>query len=135
MSNTVTMETMQADHRQWSEAHRQWRQDIEFWQDEHKNAIARLAEMQKVIQQHGEALADHARAVQQSEKAAAEHDREIADFLAGRGSLPQDVVANEHQEQERSFDQQKGAHERIARHHESVMAQVEALEKVFGAGM
>lgn len=135
MSHTVTVETMQEDHRQWREAHCQWRRDIDRWQAEHEKAIARLAEMQKVVREHGEALADHSQSLRKAEEAVAKHESEIASYLAGASRSPQDVMANNHQAQEGSFAQHKRAHERIRKHHQVVLAQLENLEKAAAAAM
>ncbi len=53
--NTVTIASMQADHRTWLAAHDQWRQDIDRWQAEHESAVACLAAMQESVRKHGEA--------------------------------------------------------------------------------
>jgi len=131
----VTLETMQADHRTWLDCHAQWLQDIERWEAEHESAITRLAEMQKIVVEHGECLEEHARALRQSEEAIASHDREIAKQLKGTSEQPQDVVANQHQDQEGVFHRQQSAHERIKKHHEAVMAQLQALQDTAVSGM
>jgi len=132
---TVTHETMQADHRLWHEAHTRWRRDVECWQAEHDSAVTRLAELQKVVQEHGEALAEHGRAFRQAEAAVASHEREIADFVSGNSTQPQDVIANRHREQEGAFRQQQVAHERIQAHHAAVMKRLRALEATAAAAM
>lgn len=131
----ITNETMQADHCEWLAAHAQWRQDIERWQKEHESAVARLAEMQKVVREHGECLEEHSRSFLRLADAIASHEREIAGQNAGRSGKPQDVVANRHQEKEGVFSQQQDAHERIKKHHEAVMAQLRALEASTAAAM
>jgi hypothetical protein len=131
----VTLDTMRSDHRNWLAAHAQWRLDIERWQAEHTSAVTRLAEMQKVVADHGESLAEHARAFRKIEEAIADHEREIANQQRGAGGQPYDVMANRHQEEEGVFSRQKDAHERIRKHHEAVMAQLEALECAAGSAM
>jgi chromosome segregation ATPase len=124
----ITTESMKADHQTWLAAHAQWREDIERWQAEHKSAVARLAEMQKTVQEHGECLEEHAKAFRKIEEAIASHEREITKQFSGSNERPHDVVANRHQEQEGVFSRQQDAHERIKKHHEGVMAQLNALE-------
>jgi hypothetical protein len=126
---------MQADHRTWFTAHAQWRKDIERWQAEHKAAVARLAQMQKVVAEHGDALEEHARACRQVEEAIGAHDREISQQQKGTNERPHDVVANQHQHQEGVFSVHQNAHERIRKHHEAVMAQLQALENAAAAAM
>jgi hypothetical protein len=132
---TITLETMKADHHAWSDARAAWRRDIERWQAEHAAAVARLSEMEKIMRDRFEPVAEHARALEQSEAASADHDRHIAEYLAGKSKEPQDILANRHQEQAAVFAHQQDAHERIANHHGAVMAQLERLEAALGAAM
>ena len=134
-AETVTIETMKADHSAWLISHAQWRQDIERWQKEHAAAVARLAELQQVVRDHGVCLDEHAGKIQQGEAAAASHEHEIAEFLAGTNEHNQDVAANQHLEREAAHRQQEDAHERIKKHHEAVIAKIEALESATAAGM
>jgi hypothetical protein len=131
----ATTETMQADHRAWLAAHAQWRREIERWQAEHKAAVAKLAALQTAIREHGEALEAHARSIREAEESFAGHEREIAAFRAGTSKVPQDVMANRHQEQAGVFSRQEVAHERIKHHHEAVMDQLRALESSAAAAM
>jgi hypothetical protein len=131
----ITNDTMRADHQTWLAAHAEWRHDIERWKGEHEAAAARLAEMQNVVRLHGEALEEHARAFRQAEDAIVAHEREIAEQAAGASKSPQDVVANRHRDQEGAFSRQQDAHARIQKHHEAVMAQLQALENAAAAAM
>jgi hypothetical protein len=131
----VTNGTMQSDHKTWLKSHAQWQQDIERWQAEHKSAVDRLGKMQNVIREHGECLQEHARTFREAQDAIAAHEREIAEQSSGTGNQPQDVVANRHREQEGEFEKHKNAHERIRKHHESVMSQIRALESSAAAAM
>lgn len=131
----ITTESMTADHQTWLAAHAQWRQDIDRWQAEHRSAVARLAEMQKTVQEHGECLEEHAKAFRKFEDAIALHEREISKQFSGSNEQPQDVVANRHQEQEGVFSRQQDAHERIKNHHEGVMTRLHALEAAATAAL
>jgi chromosome segregation ATPase len=130
----TTIETMQADHRTWLAAYAQWRQEIERWQAEHGAAVARLAKLQQIVREHGECLEEHARAFQTVEDAIADHERELSKHQAKSGQQPDDVVM-QHQEQEDVFSRQRDAHERIQKHHQAVMAQLQALESSASAAM
>ncbi len=125
---TITMETMQADHQRWLRAHEEWRHEIARWRSEHAAAAERLAQMQSLLRDDDDVLEEHARTFRQAECAIAAHEREIAAFLAGTGATPQDVLANRHQEQEGEFSRQKCAHDRIKSRHKIVMEQLQTLE-------
>lgn len=126
--NVVSFTTMQADHRAWSDARVHWRCEMQQWQREHDAAVARLAELQKLIHLHGEALTDYAKTLNDADKTAADHDRQMAEYEAGKTQVPQDVLANRHQEQVQRFAHQGEAHDRIKKHHEGVLAQLRQLE-------
>jgi hypothetical protein len=133
--NEISFATMQADHRDWNEARVQWRCKMQKWQQEHDAAVARLAELQKVIRAHGEALSEYSETLTEAEKTAAEHDRQMAKYESGKSQEPQDVLANRHQEQAGLFAREQEAHERIRKHHEEVMAQLRRLEAAATASM
>lgn len=135
MYQAATRESMQADHSQWRAAHAEWRREIERWQAEHDQALVRLAQMQRAVQQHGEALSDHAYALQQAEKAVLRHDRALARQLSEGTEREQDYLMEKHREEEFSFVQHENAHERIRKHHQRVLSQLEALEKAATAAM
>jgi hypothetical protein len=131
----ITIESMEADHQTWLAAHAHWKQDLEHWKAEHESAVARLAEIQRLVREHGKAIEDHDQALRKAEEAVAAHELEIAEHRAGRGKKPQDVLANRHREQEGVFNRQLDAHERVKKHHEAVMTQIQALESSAIAAM
>src|SRR5690606_33859597 len=99
----ITLESMQAEHRNWLAAHAQWRKDIKNWQAEHASIAARLASLQQFVREHGEALEAHARAFQEIENAVVVHEREITEQLRGTNETPADLLANRHQEKASAF--------------------------------
>jgi hypothetical protein len=132
---TVTTETMQADHRAWLAANAQWRRDIERWRAEHKAAVAKLAALQTAIREHGQALEAHARSLRESEESYEVHECTITAFRRGTSKVPQDVMVNRHQEQAALFSRHEVAHQRIKNHHEAVIDQLRALESSAAAAM
>lgn len=131
----MTLESMQADHLRWGESYAKWHQDISCWQTEHESAAARLAQLQQAMRDHGDALTTHLVAVNHAQQGCAKHERQIAEFKAGTSTVPQDVASIHHREQAENFAKQQEAHERIRKHHEAVMAQLQALEASAAAAM
>jgi hypothetical protein len=124
----VTFETMHAEHTSWLAAHANWRRDIERWRAEQNAAAARLNTMQRLIEEDGEDIEEHAWALRQVEDAIAGHDREIARYLTGTSEPPQDLTTNRHYDEESTFSKQQDAHEQIKKHHEELMVQLQRLE-------
>jgi hypothetical protein len=126
---------MRADHQTWLAAHAEWRHDIERWKGEHEAAAARLAEMQNVVRLHGEALEEHARRSGRPKTPSSPMSARSPSRRPGASKSPQDVVANRHRDQEGAFSRQQDAHARIQKHHEAVMAQLQAFENAAAAAM
>ena len=73
-AGAATAAIMKADHERWLTGLAQWRNDIQRWQAEHRAAIARLAEVQHAIDEHGRCLDDHAIEFGRIEEAVASHE-------------------------------------------------------------
>lgn len=134
-AGAATAAIMKADHERWLSTLAQWRTDIHRWEAEHRSAIARLAELQHAIEEHGRCLDDHAIDFGRIEQAVASHEC-LMDGEAGEPLVPPDeAVIRRHREQEAAFCRQENAHGRIAHHHDSVMECMRALEAAAAAAM
>jgi len=99
------------------------------------SAIARLAELQHAIEEHGHCVDDHSIDFGRIEQAVASHEC-LMDGEAGEPLVPPDeAVIRRHREQEAAFCRQENAHGRIAHHHDSVMECMRALEAAAAAAM
>ena len=131
----ATAAIMKADHERWLTGLAQWRNDIQRWQAEHRAAIARLAEVQHAIDEHGRCLDDHAIEFGRIEEAVASHEC-LMDGEAGEPLMPPDEeTIRRHREQEAGFCRHENAHGRIAHHHDAVMECMRALEAAASAAM
>lgn len=133
MPVNATDDAMRSDHAAWRECLTRWREDIDRWQAEHRQAIERLARMQDVISLHGECLTDHASAFTAMEQGITAHESLLAAVPDGPPSRPEAKFAEDHLLHRDAMHRQQDAHERIGRHHEQVLACVQALEAATAA--
>ena len=132
----VTVASMQSDHRQWDYEHSNWRADIEHWQREHESALSQLAKLQELIRQHGEALHWHTNALEQHQQSLRNHKRAMSVYQTqGGGERLQETLAETHGEHAQRHKTQQVAHERIKKHHHTVMAHLTMLKTAIEAAM
>jgi hypothetical protein len=132
----LTFPGMQGDHRQWDYVHSTWRADVERWQREHESALSQLAKLEEMIRQHGRALESHAQAIEHHQQGLRDHGRAMAEFQKPGGGEPvQNAMASKHRELTGQHRTQHEAHERIKKHHHTVMAHVTMLKAAIEAAM
>ena len=130
-----TLEDMQADHRQWDYVHLAWRVDIASWRREHELALSELAKLEEVVHQHGDALDAHAEAMERQQDSLRDHERAIAEFKREGGGQLQKAMRNEHREHAELHNVQRAAHERMKKHHHTVVAHLTMLRAAIDAAM
>jgi len=134
-TESTTLEGMQADHRQWDRVHSTWRVDIEHWKKEHESAVAELMELQEVVRLHGDALDAHAETIERHQSGLRAHGRAMAEpHLDVHGQL-HESLKKAHREHAEKHDGQRSAHERIKKHHHTVMAHLKMLRTALDAAM
>ena len=132
----LTFPCMQADQRQWDYVHSTWCVDIECWQREHESALSQLAKLQEMLRLHGEALGSHARAVEGHQQGLQDHGQAMSEYQnQGAGETLQETMASKHRELAERQRTQHEAHERIKKHHHTVMAHVTMLKAAIEAAM
>jgi hypothetical protein len=132
----VTYPGMQADHRQWDYIHSTWRVDIERWRGEHEASLLQLAKLQEMIRQHGEALESHAKAIERHQESLRDHGRAMSSYQGhGAGEPLQETMASKHRENAERHEMHRDAHERIKKHHHTVMAHLTMLKTALEAAM
>ena len=130
-----TLEDMQADHRQWDHVHSTWRVDIGRWRTEHESALSELAKLQEIIRQHGDALDAHAKTIERHQQEPRDHERAMAELKREGGEQLQEAMRKEHCEHAEQHNGQRAAHERIKKHHHTVMAHLTMLRAAIEAAM
>jgi hypothetical protein len=133
---TINFERMQADHRQWDYEQLRWRSDIETWQRDHELALSQLSKLQEFICQHGEALQSHAEALEQLDQGLRDHHRAMSEYeIHGEGERLQETLATEHGMHAEQHHTQHEVHERVKKHHHTVMAHLAMLKAAFEEAM
>ncbi len=119
----VSFGSMRADHRHWNASELRWQADINEWQKDHEQAQSQLSELQRLVQLHGEALQSHAKAIEQCQQDQSEHDRAMSGYGTGENDeRHEEVLAGKHLAQAKQLELQSEAHERIKKHHYTVIA-------------
>ena len=129
-----TFPDMQADYRLWDHAHSIWRIDNEGWRGEHETALLQLAKLHQVVRQHGKSLESHAQAIEDHQKDLRDQDRAMSEYQ-NQGEPLQETMVSKHLELAERYKMQHKAHERIKKHHHSVMAHVMMLRAAIEAAM
>ncbi len=123
------------DHVVWKSEVGQWRDDIELWEDELNKAVSQLQELEKTLKDHRNALSAHASAICEREQATNAHELAIAAWEAGETGEELPAMAVQHQTEADKQARQRSAHDRIRRHHHSVMANWSLLLKAMSHPM
>ena len=124
----VTFGSMRADHRHWNVRQLKWQADVNEWQKDHEQAQLQLAELQRLIELHGEALESHGKAIEQRQQDQLEHDRAISGYGTGENDeRHEEILAEKHLVQAKQLEVQSESHERIKKHHHTVVAQLRML--------
>jgi hypothetical protein len=115
---------MHKDHRQWASEMAMWREDVNLWEEECRKALAQLSPLEIALRQYAEALDDHRETTQAHEGRLKEHEHALAEFERGKkvDELTLLRLAKTHREEAERHGRQRGIHERLKRHHYTMMA-------------
>ena len=108
-----------ADHRE----HTAWLADCGHWRSEHRQTLATLAKVQANILEQESALESHAALVQS-------HEMHLQKYrLTGYepGDADYELLEEEHADFLQTHEAAKAAHERLKKHHVSILGEVEKL--------
>jgi hypothetical protein len=128
---TATTHTqMHSDHRKWRSEDDLWRLEIAEWQQEIAAALIDLQKLGMALCDHEKALEVHAAAVRACEQTMLEHEHAIADEQKRDGALAGVVAQTEgHQGEAQHHAAQRAAHERLKKHHHTLMARWNVLKQ------
>ena len=122
-------EELHHDHIVWKAELSKWRDDTALWKKEMCQAEVQIKELEKALKSHREALESHAASVQDRMRQTNKHESAIAAYETGEAGEDLPAMAVAHEQEAKSQDLQRKAHERIRRHHHSVMANWSLLLK------
>lgn len=117
------------DHIVWKAEAAQWRDDMTIWQNELSLAEEHLRSVQEALAKHRDALTAHALLILQRAQAANRHELALAAYESGETGADLPAMAVEHQQESLHQQQQRAAHDRIRRHHLSMIAACSLLQK------
>lgn len=125
--NAVSESQMHADHTRWITEDAAWRDDLRVWQEETKQAVAQIEELNELFNKHAARLATHAAAIRSYELEARSHEHAVAEHQRGNASTDIAAVAAEHPKDAVQHNKQRLAHERLKKSHHSMIAQWNTL--------
>ena len=120
---------MHRDHMLWKAETVQWRDDLEFWKNELTRAETQLKDLQKALNVHRDALSAHAASIMKREQEANAHEYAIASYEMGGTGEELPAMAVKHNDEEQEQAKQRSAHDRIRRHHHTIIANYSLLLK------
>jgi hypothetical protein len=123
---------MHRDHCQLRSEDDLWRLEIAAWQRELQAAVADLGKLEAALKDHEKALQVHAGAIRTDECDTGEHEHGLAAFEKGGGGSELIDMAKAHEGEISQHELRRRAHERIKRHHHSMMARWNTLVKAIG---
>lgn len=135
MSNVLTHSEMHSDHRQWSSEETLWEDDIQIWEGELDAALGDIKQLAEVIGEHRKCLEAHGDAVRAARAHRAKHEHALAEYERGETGEDLVVLAQKHEEEGAKHCEQRQAHERVKRHHHTVMAHWRLLLKALSKEM
>ena len=125
--------TEHQQHTQWKSDHELWLAEIALWKKEHDTALAQLADIEKTIKQHSDALDEHAQAVQAHEASDHEHEKTIANAEKDPSNQvfeeSEDKEASVHKQEAQEHRQHAELHDTMKKSHLKMMASVAELYK------
>lgn len=135
MSCVLSHAEMHTDHQQWTIEEALWEDEARVWLKDMDAALADLKQLQTVLIAERESLAGHAEAIASLQKKRAPHEYALADYeRGGRGESLIDM-ATKHEKESEQHLHQRHAHERVKRHHYTLMAHWRLLFKALSKEM
>jgi hypothetical protein len=123
---------MHRDHCQLRSEDDLWWLEIAAWQQELQSALKDLSKLEAALKDHEKSLEIHAAAIRSYEQDVGEHEHALAAFEQGGSGGELVDLAKAHGDEISQHQRRRQAHERIKRHHHSMMAQWNLLLRAIG---
>ena len=127
---SFSFSTIYQHHQDWQAEHAAWQADNKRWQAEQQAALETVKQIEQELQDHGNALVEHAKSTTLAHAEAIAADEQALDEYEQMGEhqgFRESLDCTHHASTDRHL-QQRQAHERIAKLQRQVMAQVDALK-------
>ncbi|HUY91319.1 MAG TPA: hypothetical protein VMV10_21455 [Pirellulales bacterium] len=122
MSNVLNHAEMHSDHRQWASEDALWEDDVHLWQGELDQTAAEMKKIEAALAEHRRSLESHAEAVRDFREEEDRHEHSLAEYERGESGEDLVVMAQKHNAEAEKQRQRRKTHERIKRHHHTMIA-------------
>jgi hypothetical protein len=127
----TTSAQMTPEDRTAHHEHIEWLDDCGRWRSEHRQTLAKLAQVQAAIMDQEAALEMHASRIES-------HDRHLQKYSLTQfdpGEPGYELLEQEHAQYAQKHETAKETHERIRNHHLSILSEIHELLKKCEAAM
>jgi len=129
---TINDESMHHDHRQWESDVSMWRDDIDLWEQGHQNALKELKRIDERLAEQAEALESHVDQLDSHAANTLQHEHAVAAECHDHAEPTPNSIA-EHLKEATAHQHLRDAHERLKKHHHTVMAHIAMLKATLDA--
>ncbi|MCA9137574.1 MAG: hypothetical protein KDB00_12470 [Planctomycetales bacterium] len=134
MAETMTSSaSVHADHRQWESDLSMWRDDVDRWGKDHEKALVDLQLVQQRLSDHCQAMAAHVNQFDTHEEHVRAHEHNVAETCRSNEGSGEESFVHGHTEEATRHQQLRDAHERMKKHHHTVIAHIAGLKAAFDA--
>ncbi|HVW37617.1 MAG TPA: hypothetical protein VHB99_09945 [Pirellulales bacterium] len=122
MSNVLNHTEMHSDHRQWASEDSLWEDDVHMWQGELDQAAAEIKKLESAFAEHRKSLESHVQAIRDYRASAERHERSLAEYERGEKGEDLIALAQAHAKEAEKQRHRRETHERVKRHHHTMLA-------------
>jgi len=124
---TINDESMHHDHRQWESDVAMWRDDIGIWERGHQNALKELNRIAERLTEHNASLESHVDQLDSHEANTLQHEHTVSAECRDH-TEPSPHSMSDHAKEAAQHQRLRDAHERMKKHHHTVMAHISMLK-------
>lgn len=114
---------MHFEHKQLMNEFALWQEQVNHWRQEFRGALAEIERLKSSLKSHDDALQKHAEELDRECTRLQGHEQALVDFERGGSGQELIALAQDHTKELSSQLNRRAVHERIKRHHHSLMAQ------------
>jgi chromosome segregation ATPase len=119
---TATHAEMHNDHRQWLSDAQLWADDLYIWQREIDEALDGMKKLEAALRDHRDGLQKHSETIAEEEKNLTCHEKALAEYEQGGSGDALSGMTTSHQTNAEKHVRQRILHERLKKHHHTLIA-------------